>query len=133
MRRPPGNRAPPPGYLFGAHHAGLPDIGAHPAVGIQQVHLDARIHRHQHRKQGLACGKIGLHGIRQDDLGPVFDDMPGQAVRQALQGFLLVLGGNMPTEQADQRAKSEQEQGQRNGQAPGERKASAQAAGSSKR
>jgi len=89
------------------------------AVGVEHVDLDARVDDHQHRQQLVARHAIGLVTVGKGDLRPVFDDVPGQPVRQPLQGFLLVLGGDVPAEHPDQRAVGEQEQGHGHRQARG--------------
>lgn len=93
------------------HHAGVADVGLDATVGVKHVNLDAGVNHHQHRQQRVARRAVGLVAVAHGNLGPVFDDVPGQPVRQALQRLLLVLGGDVPAKDADQRPVGEQEQG----------------------
>ena len=116
-----------------AHHALVAYVGSHAPVGIEQIDLDAGVDNHQHRQQGLAGGGVGLIGVAHGDLGPVFDDVPRQTVRKTLQRLLLVLEGQMTSEQAHHHAETKQQQGQRERQSCGESALAAHATGSSKR
>jgi hypothetical protein len=82
-------------------------------VGVEHIDLDAGVDHHQHRQQGLARGAIAWQSRSARDLRPVLDDVTGEPVRQALQRFLLMLGGDVPAEQTDERTVGKQQQRQR--------------------
>ena len=74
----------------------------HPAVGMQQVDADARVHRHQHLQHGPAVGAAGVagkHGAGGGQrlrrvvlhLRPMGHDVPRQAMRQALRAGVVLL------------------------------------------
>jgi hypothetical protein len=102
-----------------AHHAGLADVVGDATVGVKQIDLNARIHHHQHRQQGFPGQPVGSVCIDLCNLWPVFDDVTGKPVRQALQRLLFVLYRNVPTEQTDEPAVGKDEQCQGYDQAPG--------------
>ena len=91
------------------HHAGLADVMGDASVGVQHIDLNTRIDDHQHRQQGFAGRPVGSVRIGPCNLRPVFDDVTGQPVRQALQRLLFVLGRDLPSEQADECAVGEQQ------------------------
>jgi hypothetical protein len=95
------------------HHAGLADVVLHAAVGVEQVDLHARVHRHQHRQQCTARRALGVVAVGRGDLGPVPDDVPGQAMRQPLLRLQLLLCGHPLPEQRHEGAIRQQQQGQR--------------------
>ena len=103
------------------HHAGLADVVLHPAVSVQQVHLNARVHRHQHGQQRRARRMLGCVAVGRSDFRPVTDDVLGQPMGQALQGLLLLFGCHLPAEQCDEGAIGQQQQSERQRQAGGER------------
>jgi hypothetical protein len=91
------------------------------ALGIQQVDLHRGIHGHQHRQQGLAGGAVGVVAVGRGDLGPMLDDVPGEAVRQPLRRLLRVLARDLAAEQQDESAVGQQQHRQGEGEAGGER------------
>ena len=106
------------------HHARVADVGVDPACGIQHIDLHAGVDHHQHRQQRSARFAFGLVLVPVQagatDLGPVFDDVAGQSVRQPLQRLFGMLVGHMPAQQAHQHAIGQQQQCQRQGQSRGE-------------
>jgi hypothetical protein len=79
-----------------AHHAGLGQVALHLPIGIQQIHLHARVDHHPHLEQRIAPGLPAWLGWGLGDLGPVADDVPCQTVRQPRQRLLLVRPPQLP-------------------------------------
>ena len=83
-------------------------------ASIEQIDLNARVHRHQHGEQGIACPLVGQVACVIGHLRPVFGDMSGQPVRQTLQALLFVMARRVANDQGDKRAVGDEQHGDHN-------------------